>query len=310
MSANHVIDRMNVCFHQLEQGLIEIDAVLKSLTPLQANVFQLPDIEKGKEHDEVTYISVIPCSGEAAFDAGLQHFRRLFIHHHAQHISSKAAVRLPGVLCYSATYSQMKSTSALISEVNQLKKQLEKIIAVESGLPPEQRFEFVHAHLKGLITLSAYRSLTVLHNPTTVRFGWANKSVIKNMQRDEVIARLEKSLTANRSVPPYSREQWAELVSQELEDVMRLPEGAKLKIKRPVKVQPIARVWYQEEQKQVQHPCSMPLISLTDEFSETPVPLLGDLGDYDADNIQVKHRPRAKKLELLIPRLHLYRELD
>lgn len=310
MSANHVIDRMNVCFHQLEQGLIEIDAVLKSLTPLQANVFQLPDIEKGKEHDEVTHISVIPCSGEAAFDAGLQHFRRLFIHHHAQHISSKAAVRLPGVLCYSATYSQMKSTSALISEVNQLKKQLEKIIAVESGLPPEQRFEFVHAHLKGLITLSAYRSLTVLHNPTTVRFGWANKSVIKNMQRDEVIARLEKSLTANRSVPPYSREQWAELVSQELEDVMRLPEGAKLKIKRPVKVQPIARVWYQEEQKQVQHPCSMPLISLTDEFSETPVPLLGDLGDYDADNIQVKHRPRAKKLELLIPRLHLYRELD
>ncbi|KHS47469.1 MULTISPECIES: DNA replication terminus site-binding protein [Hafnia] len=310
MSANHVIDRMNVCFHQLEQGLIEIDAVLKSLTPLQANVFQLPDIEKGKEHDELTYISVIPCSGEAAFDAGLQHFRRLFIHHHAQHISSKAAVRLPGVLCYSATYSQVKSTSALISEVNQLKKQLEKIIAVESGLPPEQRFEFVHAHLKGLITLSAYRSLTVLHNPTTVRFGWANKSVIKNMQRDEVIARLEKSLTANRSVPPYSREQWAELVSQELEDVMRLPEGAKLKIKRPVKVQPIARVWYQEEQKQVQHPCSMPLISLTDEFSETPVPLLGDLGDYDADNIQVKHRPRAKKLELLIPRLHLYRELD
>ncbi|HCU15090.1 DNA replication terminus site-binding protein [Hafnia paralvei ATCC 29927] len=310
MSANHVIDRMNVCFHQLEQGLIEIDAVLKSLTPLQANVFQLPDIEKGKEHDEVTHISVIPCSGEAAFDAGLQHFRRLFIHHHAQHISSKAAVRLPGVLCYSATYSQMKSTSALISEVNQLKKQLEKIIAVESGLPPEQRFEFVHAHLKGLITLSAYRSLTVLHNPTTVRFGWANKSVIKNMQRDEVIARLEKSLTANRSVPPYSREQWAELVSQELEDVMRLPEGAKLKIKRPVKVQPIARVWYQEEQKQVQHPCSMPLISLTDEFSETPVPLLGDLSDYDADNIQVKHRPRAKKLELLIPRLHLYRELD
>lgn len=310
MSANHVIDRMNVCFHQLEQGLIEIDAVLKSLTPLQANVFQLPDIEKGKEHDEVTHISVIPCSGETAFDAGLQHFRRLFIHHHAQHISSKAAVRLPGVLCYSATYSQMKSTSALISEVNQLKKQLEKIIAVESGLPPEQRFEFVHAHLKGLITLSAYRSLTVLHNPTTVRFGWANKSVIKNMQRDEVIARLEKSLTANRSVPPYSREQWAELVSQELEDVMRLPEGAKLKIKRPVKVQPIARVWYQEEQKQVQHPCSMPLISLTDEFSETPVPLLGDLGDYDADNIQVKHRPRAKKLELLIPRLHLYRELD
>lgn len=39
MSANHVIDRMNTCFRQLEQGLVEIDAVLKSLIPLQANVF-------------------------------------------------------------------------------------------------------------------------------------------------------------------------------------------------------------------------------------------------------------------------------
>ncbi|MEZ2696259.1 DNA replication terminus site-binding protein, partial [Hafnia alvei] len=133
MSANHVIDRMNTCFRQLEQGLVEIDAVLKSLIPLQANVFLLPDIEKGKEHDDITKISVIPCSGESAFEAGLQHFRRLFIHHHAQHISSKAAVRMPGVLCFSASYAQVKSTSALISDVNQLKKQLEKIIAVESG---------------------------------------------------------------------------------------------------------------------------------------------------------------------------------
>lgn len=310
MSANHVIDRMNICFRQLEQGLVEIDAVLKSLTPLQANVFLLPDIEKGKEHDDITKISVIPCSGEAAFEAGLQHFRRLFIHHHAQHISSKAAVRMPGVLCFSASYSQVKSTSALIADVNQLKKQLEKIIAVESGLPPEQRFEFVHTHLKGLLTLSAYRALTVLHNPSTVRFGWANKSVINNMSREEMINRLEKSLSANRSVPPYSREQWAAMVAKELDDIIRLPENVKLKIKRPVKVQPIARVWYQEEQKQVQHPCSMPLIALTDEFSETPIPVLGDLNDYDADNINVKHRPRAKKLELLIPRLHLYRELE
>ena len=300
MSANHVIDRMNTCFRQLEQGLIEIDAVLKSLTRLQANVFLLPDIEKGKEHDDITKISVIPCSGEAAFEVGLQHFRRLFIHHHAQHISSKAAVRMPGVLCFSASNSQVKSTSALINDVNQLKKQLEKIIAVESGLPPEQRFEFVHAHLKGLLTLSAYRSLTVLHN----------KSVINNMSREEMINRLEKSLSANRSVPPYSREQWAAMVTKELDDIMRLPEDVKLKIERPVKVQPIARVWYQEEQKQVQHPCSMPLIALTDEFSETPIPILGDLSDYDAENINVKHRPRAKKLELLIPRLHLYRELE
>ncbi len=60
MSANHVIDRMNTCFRQLEQGLIEIDAVLKSLTRLQANVFLLPDIEKGKEHDDIQKSALSP----------------------------------------------------------------------------------------------------------------------------------------------------------------------------------------------------------------------------------------------------------
>ncbi|MCS3408784.1 DNA replication terminus site-binding protein [Serratia sp. AKBS12] len=306
MNRYDLIGRMNQRFNQLEAELGQLQQQILPLRLLAARVFSLPDIAKGNEHQPIEQIAVQQHLGQAARDMALEHYQRLFIHHNRQHVSSKAAVRLPGVICLAVERQQYLALQRQVQQINQLKAELEHIITVESGLAPEQRFEFVHAQLHGLITLSAYRAITLLTNPDSVRFGWANKHIIKNVKRDDILQALEKSLKAGRAVPPYNRQQWAELVSREIDDVSRLPQAATLKIKRPVKVQPIARVWYQQQQKQVQHPCPLPLMALCQIESGAQVPKIGELLNYDASAVKHKYKPQAKPLRLLVKRLHLY----
>ncbi|WP_049241182.1 DNA replication terminus site-binding protein [Serratia marcescens] len=306
MSRYDVIGRMNACFNELEQALGALQQQITPLRLLAARVFSLPEVEKGQEHQAISHIAVEQHVGQAARDLALEHYQRLFIHHNRENVSSKAAVRLPGVICLAVEPPEYQAQQTQLALINRLKGELEQIITVDSGLAPEQRFEFVHTHLHGLITLSAYRTLTALTNPDSVRFGWANKHIIKNVKRDDILAQLEKSLKAGRAVPPHSREQWTALVSREIDDVSRLPQQATLKIKRPVKVQPIARVWYQQQQKQVQHPCPLPLIALCQVESGAVVPKIGELLNYDAEAVKHRYKPDARPLRLLVPRLHLY----
>lgn len=298
--------RLTSTFRSMERELHELKGQMSECRLLAARTFMLPAVKKGAEEDEREQIPVVQQVGKRAWTQALKHFSHLFIQQQSENHSTKAAHRLPGAVCLEVTPLQKKAIDAQICAVNDYKTQLEKLITVDTGLPSAARFEWVHRFLPGLLTLNAYRRITLLEQPATVRFGWANKHIIKNLTRDQVLAQLEKSLRANRAVPPWTREEWAAQVSREYNDIAALGQKARLKIKRPIKVQPIARAWYPGRQKQVQYACPSPLLILCSDASRSAVPDLGELLSYDATAITHRHRPEPEPMTLIIPRLHLW----
>ena len=249
MASYDLVERLTDTFRQIERNLLDLRDELSACRLLTARIFELPEVTKTSEHAPLSQIQVVQHLGQTAFEMALKHFNHLFIQQQSENLSSKAAVRLPGAICLQATNEQHEALAARVQHINALKAALEQIITVDSGLPSVARFEWVHRYIPGLITLNAYRSLTLLSDPSTIRFGWANKHIIKNLTRDEVLAQLEKSLKSPRAGP---------------------------------------------------------LIAVISGRNGVSVPDLGELLNYDADNVQHRHKPEAQPLKLMIERLHLW----
>lgn len=308
MNRSDAVENLHRCVADLEKALEVLTKCLSSLRLLMGRVFELPPVYKGQEQEPLLEIKVTQYLAQPALNLALHHFRRLFIQHQSESLSTKAAVRLPGAICFEANTEELAQVRQYIDDINNLKRRLMQIITVDSGLASEERFEFVHTHLRGLITLNAYRAITLLEAPDSLRFGWANKHIVKNVSRQEVLDKLKKSLTAGHAMAPLTQEQWAEKLTQEIVAINSLPYNAKLKIKRPVKVQPIARVWNRQQQKQTQLACPSPLLVLCPNANS--MPKIGELANYNAEKVKHKFKPPASPLYPVIPRLHLYSEYD
>lgn len=303
---NHAKYSLIESFNLLERNIEQLNLLISQQHNINAAVFRLPDTIKGNENSEVNEIIVNKITGREAIKEAIKHFSLLFIHDKSDVISNKSAIRLPGAICIEISYSSYKVFQTLLNDINSLKLQIKQIVTKQSGVDESQRFEFIHSSLHGLLTLNTYRALTHLVDVDTVRFGWANKKVINKMTKEQVLNKLQATLENGRR-PQGVGEHWVGQIEQEILLVSKLSHNAVLKTQRPVKVQPIARVWDAVQQKQTQFACANPLIIFAVEKSLDET-LIGTLPDYHVDLIALRNRPRAKPVELLIPRLNLYIE--
>lgn len=291
-------------FNLLELQIKQLSHLLSEQTHYIAHVFTLPDTAKGDENNEISEIIVDKISGKEAIDKVITLLNLLFIHHKSDELSNKTAIRLPGVVCIQTDNQGYQQFHQLVTEINQLKSTIKNIV---TQVDETQRFDFIRESLHGLLTLNTYRTLTDLVDIDTLGFGWANKKVINKITKEALLDKLQYSLESGRCPAHLPREHWQLQLKTEIQLIESLPHDAILKTQRPVKVQPIARVWDKAQQKQTQFACATPLFVFAVEKTLAEIKI-GELPDYHVDNIALRNRPRAKPVELLIPRLNLYIE--
>lgn len=187
-----------------------------------ALVYSLEDMQRYGEGE--TIASVIPVAHEDWDGRALaiQSFRDIYIAGDSQH---KIVRRYPGFVHLAGDSAAIERLLGAVADINRAKDQLQDAI-IASGTTAHQRFTAARVAAPGLVTLAAYRLVpSVIEDVYSIGWSWASRSVT---------SRIDKSTALTKLAEIGATESYAV--------VEKLPEDAKLRIKRPMRLQPLVNI--------------------------------------------------------------------
>ncbi len=254
--------------------------------------FTLPDVTPDEENEPFEQISVTPVGQQEALKKACDAFKQFYIR---PDVSTKVTYRLPGIIVLpTCCYAQVQS---LVESINELKTEFQQLVQTLGDR--DEKFEVVHQALPGLVTLQAYRKITLLaQGVQSVGFTWANKQSIVKLTRQKAIDILNKQKKRPPLLVPES--QWIQQVEREINDILNLPAQAQLRQRRPVKTHPLINVRFIKQiPRQQQYKASVPVLLCQDD-----VPRIKPLLDYPSK--EKAKRQEQHTLYAIVPRQHWY----
>lgn len=245
-------------------------------------------------------------TGSIAFNNTIQHLAKFRA---TKNESTRYSIKLPGLINIQCDFAYMKRLARLFNILNSEKVKLKDVIHRLSK-SVDERFEIVHNAEPGLIFSMVTRTQPVFiqKDILSARFSWEHKSQIKTLTKQQVIEKIDRSLVfaPSHGYGSESLEGFALHIQEERKLISHFNNDALFNIIRQTPATPILKLRFNEPKnisntgsettlrKDIHAHSPVFLINCTDSFKYKP------LGNYTG------RRRSARKVEALIPRLHIY----
>jgi DNA replication terminus site-binding protein len=231
-----------------------------------AVVHQVPATPKGADSDPVSQIVLTEHTGRLAVDLAVKTYLDLAIR---PNVSQKVARRSVGALWLPLHHNPAAhEIFDIVERINAAKSGIEQHI-VQSYSTRQARFEALRLACPGAMTMHLYRHIRCFSGADvlSVRFSWQRKDSLVIPNKSELMQRIAEEMERARISSQLALNQLLMAVSNTPEDQLRL--------RRPVRVQPVANIRTELGSKTVTAP--MPIILLQDDELT-----LKPLADFDA----------------------------